>query len=510
MENPNNNDQPIYKRPIDEYLPCEEYNGKEGFIKLFREDEKRYYFAFNAPSGETYLRSQGYQNEPGRDNGINSVIKNAQLDERWQIRYDEKENYHYYSLKAGNRQEIARSCRYGTKEEMEKDYAWVRGEESIIGTGANEVDGVRYSVDTLIAKEGPEIVYKKNVDDYLPCEEYKGDVGFTKFTKEKEFYFGFNGEDGNTYLRSEVYANEHGRDNGIDSVIRNAPKNERWNTGYEYEKKYHYYSLKAGNGQEIARSCEYDSKERMLAGLANVKGEKSLIGVGSKLIEGTLKSAAMLASESVPPIGVEDKKGCGRWWPWLLLLALLIILCIFFWRGCDETEKIVNAPKAVIEKVEESATTVKDVVDKTVQSAEGAVSGVVEGADNVVSETTNKLEASLTSGDSFVIEDLNFVYGSNNLTPESQTNLQNVIDVLKKHTDILIEIQGHTNDVGNDEFNKILSPKRVKSIKSYLVKGGISATRLEAVGYGEKHPIASNLTDEGRAKKRRIEFKVLN
>lgn len=524
-----NNNIPIYKRPVDEYLPCTEYNGEEGFIKFFKEDEKRYYFAFNGPTGKTYLRSQGYQNEPGRDNGIDSVLRNAPLDERWFDGFDEEEKYYYYGLKAGNRQEIARSCRYESKEEMEKDFAWVRGEESSIGKGSKEIDGVWYSAAALAEKDKNNS--NGNIDEYLPCEEYKGEEGFYKFKKEDEYYFAYNGEDGNTYLRSEGYTNEAGRDNGIDSVIRNAKLDERWVKGFDEEGNYYYYALKAGNRQEIAKSCEYESEEKMLAAFAYVRGEKSLIGSGSKLVGGALMSAAMLsaaetpktielekveepkaphvAEAAVPPVETEDKKGCGRWWIWLLLIALLIILCLIFCKGCDETNKIVETPKAAVEKITETATAageaVKDAADKTVEGA----GKVVESAGNLTNNTAEKLEAALTSGNSFVLEGLNFAYNSNNLTPESQLKLKEIVVVLKKHGDIKVEIQGHTDNVGNDSFNKTLSQKRANSIKSYLVQNGIASSRLVAKGYGERNPVASNNTEDGRAKNRRIEFKVI-
>lgn len=525
-----NNDKPIYKRPVDEYLPCSEYKGDEGFIKFFKEDEKRYYFAFNGPGGKTYLRSQGYQNEPGRDNGIDSVLRNAPLDERWFNGFDEEENYYYYGLKAGNRQEIARSCRYDNKEEMENDFSWVRGENSSIGKGSKEIDGVWYSAAALIEKDKLEKGSKRNIDEYLPCEEYKGDEGFYKFKKDDEYYFAYNGEDGNTYLRSEGYKNEPGRDNGIESVIRNAQLDERWVKGFNEEENYYYYSLKAGNRQEIAKSCEYDTEENMLSAFAYVRGEKSLIGSGSKLVGGVLMSASMLASSetpkavelekvespelspsaaAVPPVKEEEKKGCGRWWPWLLLLILLIILCLIFCRGCDETNKIVETPKAVVENVTETAKStgenVKDAAGKTIES----VGSIAEGTGKLVDKTTEKLEEAIAGGDSFVLEGLKFAYNSNNLTPDSQLKLKEVVGVLKNHKEIKIEIQGHTDNVGSDSFNRNLSQKRANSIKSFLIKNGIQNWRLKAVGYGERNPIASNDTEEGRSKNRRIEFKII-
>ena len=80
---------------------------------------------------------------------------------------------------------------------------------------------------------------------------------------------------------------------------------------------------------------------------------------------------------------------------------------------------------------------------------------------------------------------------------------------LKKQPEIKLEIQGHTDDVGNDEYNKILSEKRANIVKHQLVEYGIDESRLSIIGYGERFPIANNRTEEGKAKNRRIEFKII-
>ncbi len=178
-----------YKRPVDEYLPCEEYKGDNGFIRFFKEDEKRYYFAYNGNNGTTYLKSQGYTSEPGRDNGIDSVIRNARLDERWATKETEDGKF-YYLLKAGNRQEIARSCYYNTKEEMESALNWVRGEESTIGKGAKEIDGVWWSTAMLLSKSEAvnevEYLKKSNMEPVAPVSSESVEESETKKEEEKD------------------------------------------------------------------------------------------------------------------------------------------------------------------------------------------------------------------------------------------------------------------------------------------------------------------------------------
>jgi outer membrane protein OmpA-like peptidoglycan-associated protein len=89
----------------------------------------------------------------------------------------------------------------------------------------------------------------------------------------------------------------------------------------------------------------------------------------------------------------------------------------------------------------------------------------------------------------------------------SKAVLDRAVDVLKKYADIRIEISGHTDDkpVGA----QVLSMDRADAVKAYLVEQGIDAARLETRGAGPSQPIADNTTNAGRAKNRRIEFKIL-
>ena len=84
--------------------------------------------------------------------------------------------------------------------------------------------------------------------------------------------------------------------------------------------------------------------------------------------------------------------------------------------------------------------------------------------------------------------------------------LNTVAQVLRDFPDITIEIQGHTDDRGSDEYNLRLSGERAASVLSYLTQQGISSGRLTARGYGETRPIETNRTDAGRATNRRVEF----
>jgi outer membrane protein OmpA-like peptidoglycan-associated protein len=73
-----------------------------------------------------------------------------------------------------------------------------------------------------------------------------------------------------------------------------------------------------------------------------------------------------------------------------------------------------------------------------------------------------------------------------------------------------IEISGHTDSKGANDYNLKLSDNRAKAVVDYLIKAGIPASRLVYKGYGEEQPIATNETDEGRQLNRRTEFKILS
>jgi OOP family OmpA-OmpF porin len=107
------------------------------------------------------------------------------------------------------------------------------------------------------------------------------------------------------------------------------------------------------------------------------------------------------------------------------------------------------------------------------------------------------------------LEGVNFAFNKADLTPDSRPILDTVADGLKKHPRVKVEIQGHTDSVGRAEYNLKLSQRRAQTVQNYLLADGVSADQLMAKGYGETQPVASNATDEGRAKNRRVVMYVL-
>lgn len=113
-------------------------------------------------------------------------------------------------------------------------------------------------------------------------------------------------------------------------------------------------------------------------------------------------------------------------------------------------------------------------------------------------------------GSKIILKNIFFDFDKATLRPESTNELERLTKLLNDVPTLKIEISGHTDSKGADEYNKTLSNNRAKAVLDYLVKAGIAAGRLTSVGYGEEQPIATNDNDEGRQLNRRTEFKILS
>lgn len=115
----------------------------------------------------------------------------------------------------------------------------------------------------------------------------------------------------------------------------------------------------------------------------------------------------------------------------------------------------------------------------------------------------------IKTGASAILENIYFEFDKADLTENSKTELQLLVEFLKSNPKIVIEIQGHTDNKGNAEYNRILSENRALSVEAYLIEQGIPDHQVHTVGYGDTQPIASNDTEDGRQKNRRTSFLIL-
>ncbi len=108
-----------------------------------------------------------------------------------------------------------------------------------------------------------------------------------------------------------------------------------------------------------------------------------------------------------------------------------------------------------------------------------------------------------------VLKNVFFDVNKAELKPESMIELDKVVQLLKDNPTIKIEIDGHTDNVGKPADNLTLSNNRAKAVINYFLYKGITADRLSSKGFGETKPVAENTSEQGRAKNRRTELKVV-
>ena len=123
------------------------------------------------------------------------------------------------------------------------------------------------------------------------------------------------------------------------------------------------------------------------------------------------------------------------------------------------------------------------------------------GSDVTVTRQGDELILNLPAGVTFPVD-------SANIQPEFRNTLDQVADTLKQYPSTFIDIYGHTDSTGSDQYNQALSERRAMSVADYLTTRGVQSARIATRGFGETQPIASNDTEAGRAANRRVEIKL--
>ena len=109
-----------------------------------------------------------------------------------------------------------------------------------------------------------------------------------------------------------------------------------------------------------------------------------------------------------------------------------------------------------------------------------------------------------------ILDPVYFATNRRRILKKSDAVLDAVVEVLVENPDILtVRIEGHTDDVGRDDYNLRLSQRRAESVLRSLTERGIAADRLEAAGYGETRPVLNNSSEKARDANRRVEFRIL-
>ncbi len=116
------------------------------------------------------------------------------------------------------------------------------------------------------------------------------------------------------------------------------------------------------------------------------------------------------------------------------------------------------------------------------------------------------LAAAAPAPQTLTLEGVNFDFDKSFIRQEDVTNLDQDAATLKEWGDVKVEVAGHTDSIGTDNYNMGLSLRRANAVRDYLISKGIAAENLTAKGYGESQPVADNQTAAGRFKNRRVEL----
>lgn len=124
-------------------------------------------------------------------------------------------------------------------------------------------------------------------------------------------------------------------------------------------------------------------------------------------------------------------------------------------------------------------------------------------------ESVASIEASPKKEEVFILDDVLFDFNSYRLNEQHTAGLDSLIDILNQDKKIIIRISGHTDKSGNERYNLKLSRDRAEAVAIYLIDHAIEEDRISFEGYGSARPLATNDTEEGRKKNRRVEIVMI-
>ena len=134
------------------------------------------------------------------------------------------------------------------------------------------------------------------------------------------------------------------------------------------------------------------------------------------------------------------------------------------------------------------------------------VPAYADDADKAAAKAIRDIEDRVARGD---LPKIQFEFDKADITPESTPTLDLIAEVLRSDEHLKLMIFAHCDAVGSDEYNLDLSQRRARSVSDYLASKGVQPPSIRYHGFGSSKPIATNATEEGRAKNRRVEFYIM-
>jgi OOP family OmpA-OmpF porin len=242
------------------------------------------------------------------------------------------------------------------------------------------------------------------------------------------------------------------------------------------------------------------------AGATAAAAAGSVASGAAHAASGAAKTVGRAASD-VAAEAADAGSGLGKLLPWIIGLIVLGVL-FFMFRGCGQQveQKASDAAKAAGTAAKAAGDAAKAAV-KSLSLPGGVALNVPTGGfiDNIYAFLSNK-DGGVGKG--YALDSVNFETGSATLTATSNQQLDDLAAVLKAFPSAGVSVNGYTDNTGDAAANTTLSTQRAESVKAGLVSKGIAADRIAAAGFGPNNPVASNDTEEGKARNRRVEIVV--